>query len=269
MRKALQALAASAFLLTISSYAPAGSIGGLNVSDGPAFLVSQYYSNIPIVIGGTLSGYGKVDSINSIPVGTLCADCELTYRFGGYTVSSVSATDIRYSGGSYQYYLGFGADHDFTTLNGGGSAGDLAEATNGTLFLSLMGHAVDAAGDTFIGRGANIGTLSPTGFGSGLLDVDTAAGGLANSLFDSNSILALFGGPADLQHGMSFTALQPAYPGECPGGAACLRGSADFSGNLSGVAGVPEPGTLGLLVAGLAGWAASRRHASRRNARPR
>src|SRR5438094_474025 len=82
-------------------------------------------------------------------------------------------------GGLIKFYLGFGADNDFTTGNAGGSAGDLAEATNGTLFLTVKGHAVDAAGNTFIGTGVNIGTIVPTGFGSGLLDVDTSAGGIA------------------------------------------------------------------------------------------
>jgi hypothetical protein len=235
------------------------TIGGLEAENGPAFSVSQVYENVPTAIGDTLSGYGRVDSINSIPIGSLCTDCELTYQFGGFIVSSISPTQIRYSGGWYHYYLGFGSDRDFTTLNAGGSAGDLAEATNGTLFLSLMGHAVDAAGNTSIGTGADIGTLTPTGFGSGLLNVDTAAGGIANSFFDTNSIIALFGGPADLQNGMSFTGVQPAYPGECPGGAACLRGSADFSGNVNGLTQVPEPATVALLLAGLAAWGGSRR----------
>jgi hypothetical protein len=247
-RTTLQAVIGSVLLGT-TSYAIAGSIGGMDVSNGPQFLVSQYYSNVPVTIGGTLAGYGRVDSINSIPIGTLCADCELTYQFSGYTVSSVSPTEIRYSGGTYQYYLGFGANHDFTTRNAGGSAGDLAEATNGTLFLSLRGHPIDAAGNTLVGTGVGIGTVSPTGFGSGLLDVNNSLGGIANPFFDTNGILSLFGGNADLQHGSSFTGLQPAYSGECPGGPACLRGSADATGNATGVSSVAAPpGTEALLV---------------------
>src|SRR6266536_3358479 len=141
-RRTLRAVAASAILLATSSTGFAGPIGGLDVANGPTFGVSQTYQNVPTAIGDTLSGYGKVDSINSIPIGSLCSDCELTYQFGGYTVSAVSPTTIRYSCGWYRYYLGFGAQNDFTTLNAGGSAGDLAEATNGTLFLALTGHAV-------------------------------------------------------------------------------------------------------------------------------
>ena len=248
MNKTLLAMAAGAALLGVSSVALAVDIGGLNVPLGTTFAVAQVYENIVTGVGDSLTGYGKVDSINSVAVGSLCSNCELTYQFGGYTVSSISPTEIKFSGGWIKFYLGFGADNDFSTANAGGSAGDLAEATNGTLFLTLKGHDIDAAGNTFLGTGANIGTLFPTGFGTGLADVDTAGGGLANAYYDSNSIPALFGGGnADFQLGSSFSGLNPVYPGECPGGAACVRGSADFT--TTGV--IPEPGTYALLLAGL------------------
>jgi hypothetical protein len=240
---------AAAVLFGVSGLSMAVDIGGLNVPLGPTFSAGQIYENIPTAVGDTLSGYGKIDSISSMPVGSLCTNCELTYQFGGYTVAAVSPTEIKFTGGWVKFYLGFGADNDFTTANAGGSAGDLAEATNGTLFLTLEGHAVDPAGNTFIGTGANIGTISPTGFGSGLADVDTAAGGIANAYFDTNSISSLFGGPADFEIGSDFSALHPVYPGECPGGPACLRGSVDFTATVAAV--VPEPETYALMLAGL------------------
>jgi hypothetical protein len=122
----------------------------------------------------------------------------------------------------------------------------------------LKGHAIDAAGNTFVSTGANIGTTFPTGFGTGLADVVMAAGGIANSFFDTNGIPAAFGGSADFELGSSFSGLNPVYPGECPGGAACVRGSADFTGN---VAAIPEPGTYALMIAGLGvlGFVARRR----------
>lgn len=266
MRKPFLAAAIVAIVIGTCGPALAVDIGGLNVPVGSVFSVAQIYENVPTAIGDTLAGYGKVDSINSIPVGNLCTGCELTYQFGGYTVAAVSPTEIRFSGGFIKFYLGFGADNDFTTGNAGGSAGDLAEATNGTLFLTVKGHAVDAAGNTFIGTGVNIGTIVPTGFGSGLLDVDTNAGGIANAFFDTNSIVALFGGPADFQTGSSFTALNPVYPSECPGGPACLRGSADATGSVRDARNpedVPEPATYFLMLTGLGalGFVSARRRA--------
>jgi hypothetical protein len=234
--------------LGTSTHAHALNVGGLEVSPGSTFAVTQLYENVPVAVGDTLSGYGKVDSINSIAVADLCAGCELTYQFGGYTVSSVSPTAIKFTGGFVKLYLGFGADKDFTTSNAGGSAGDLVEATNGTLFLALKGHPVDAAGNTFIGMGVDIGTLSPTGFGTGLLDVDTSAGGVATTVFDTNAVAALFGGAADFEFGYSFSALHPAYAAECPGGPACVRGSGDLTGTADAV---PEPASHAVFLIAL------------------
>ena len=248
MLKSIRALATAA-ALTCAGSAGAVPIAGVDIPLGQIFAVTQTYQNVPLAVGDTLSGYGKIDSINSAAVSGLCSGCELTYVFGGYAVSSISASEVRFSGGWLKVYAGFGADNDFTTGNAGGSAGDLAEASNGTLFLSLMGHAVDAAGNTFIATGLGIGTASPTGFSTGLLDVDTAAGGAANAYFNSNGVAALFGGgAADAQLGSSFSALAPLYPSECPGGSACLRGSSSV---LATVAAVPEPETAALLLGGL------------------
>jgi len=248
MRKNVLAIAAGAFLFGSTGSALAVTIGGLTLPTGPSFLAGQIYETSSVAsIGDVLAGYGKVDSIGSTAVADLCAGCELTYAFGGYTVSSISASEVRFSGGWVKFYLGYGADKDFSTTNPGGSAGDLAEATNGTLFLSLKGHEVDAAGHTFIGAGVGIGTVMPAGFGTGLADVDTSAGGIANAHFNASAIPALFGGPADFEIGSSFSALHPVYPSECPGGAACLRGSVDLTVTM-----VPEPGSYALWLAGLA-----------------
>jgi hypothetical protein len=249
MRAAVQLIVSSVFLVVTVTHASAGSVGGLEISPGANFAVTQVYENVPVAVGDTLAGYGKVESINSIAVASLCSGCELTYRFGGYTVSSVTPTEVRFTGGFVNLYLGFGADRDFTTANAGGSAGDVVEATNGTRFLSLKGHAVDAAGNTFVGTGTSIGTLTPTGFGTGLLDVDTSASGVANAIFNTNSIAALFGGAADFEIGYSFSALNPVYAAECPGGAACVRGSGDLTTTADPV-GEPERYVV-LLIGGL------------------
>lgn len=87
-------------------------------------------------VGETLTGYGKVESLSSIAIGCLCTGCEPTCQFGGYTVTSISPTEVKFTVGLIKIYLGFGADKDFTTANVGGSAGDVVEATNCALFLS-------------------------------------------------------------------------------------------------------------------------------------
>lgn len=255
MKRTFKAVAGAVFLAA-SSHSMAVNIGGLEVPSGATFAAGQIYENVVDSVGDILTGYGKVDSINSIAVGELCAGCELTFQFGDYEVTSISPTNISFSGGWIRFYLGFGADKDFTTGNAGGSAGDIVEATNGTLFLAMVGHAIDAAGNTFAGTGINIGTVFPTGFGTGLADVDMSMAALANAHFDRNMVPSLFGGGnADFQLGSSFSGLNPVYPGEGDGGAARVRGSADFTSPI------PEPQTYALMLAGLAcvAWVARRR----------
>lgn len=55
--------------------------------------------------------------------------------------------------------------------------------------------------------------------------------------------------PTDVEIGSWFSGLNPVYPGECPGGAAGVRGSADFTGNVTTI---PESGSCALMLAGLA-----------------
>jgi hypothetical protein len=250
MKKTLQAMAASAILLGATTPSRALDIGGLEVPLGATFAVAQVYENVVTAVGQTLSGYGEVDSINGMAVNTLCAGCELTYRFTDYVVTSISATDIKFAGGLITFYLGFGADNDFNAFTSGSSAADLAAATNGAVFLNLMGHPIDAAGNTFAGTGLNIGSATPSGTGSGLADVDTSGTGMANAIFDTNTVPALFGpGNADFLLTSSFNGLFPPHPAECTQGQgpSCVSGSADFRG----VAAIPEPETYALMLAGL------------------
>jgi hypothetical protein len=252
-----QALAAGSFLLAAASPALAVNIGGIELPDSTVFTAGQIYSSIPTAVGGVLSGYGKIDSINSQAVGELCTDCELTYRFTDYIVTSIAPDTITFNGGLIQVYLGTGATKDFSTTNAGGLAGDLIEATNGTLFLTLRGHPVDAAGNTFVSTGANIGTANPVAFGTGLASVDTSAGGIANDYFNGNGIAATYGGAADFQFNSSFSGVNPLYvgQGEC-GATGCLRGSADFS-----AVPIPEPETYALMLSalGVIGYVVNRR----------
>lgn len=261
MKMTLSAIAASVALLGGSGAAMAVDIGGLNIATGPSFAVASVYENVVTGMGQTLSGYGEVSAINGVATNMLCSGCELTYRFTDYIVSSISPTDIKFTGGVVTFYLGFGANNDFNPTNSASSAADLAAATNGTVFLNLMGHAIDGAGSTFAGTGVNIGSTTPSGTGSGLADVAMSGSGIANAFFNTNSVPATFGGGnADFLLTSSFSALFPPHPTECAQGQgpSCLSGSADFRGN---VAAIPEPGTYALMLAGLGvvGWVARRR----------
>jgi hypothetical protein len=271
MKRKLQALAAS-MLLGTATFATAVpvNIGGLTLSSGTIFEVASVYENVITGPGQTLAGVGEISQINGVAVSSLCAGCELTYQFGGYTVTALSPNQIAFSGGYVNFYLGSGADNDFNPFASTGSADDIAAASNGTLFLTLAGHAIDGAGNTFYGGGVNIGTPDAFGFGVGFMDVDATgllngntagAGALANANFNTNSILSAFGGNADLQLGSSFSSLLLPHAGECPGGPMCIAGSVDARGL---VVAIPEPQTYALMLAGLGvvGFLARRRRQS-------
>jgi hypothetical protein len=235
-------------------------IGGLTLEGGPIFEVASIYENVVTAVGQTLRGFGEVTQINGVQIGELCTGCELTFRFDNYTVTSLAPDSIDFTGGVVNFYLGFGGANDFNPLTSASSAADLAAATNGTLFLTLAGHAIDAAGNTFAGTGNNIGGVNAAGNGAGLADV---TGGLAAAFFDTNSVASSFGGMADVQLGSSFSNVFLPHPDECAGagattGPSCLTGSADFRGVINPI---PEPSTYALMLAGLGviGFVASRR----------
>lgn len=266
MKRKLQALASGVFLGAVtSSMAATVNIGGLQLETGPIFQVASIYENVITAEGQELTGVGEVTQINGVAVSSLCTGCELTYEFGGYIVTELSSTEIKFSGGWVNFYLGFDADNDFNPFESGGSAEDVAAAVNGDLFLTLAGHQIDADGNTFAGTGTDIGTANPVGFGAGLLDVDDTGamfgntagpGAMANFYFDTNMIPAAFGGPADFLVDSSFSSAVLPHPDECPEGPMCVAGSASLRGSL-----IPEPETYALMLAGLGvlGFVARRR----------
>jgi hypothetical protein len=251
MKLKIQALAAAA-LLSASSYSMAVNIGGLALPNGPELQIASIFENVVTGVGQTLRGYGEISQINGQAIGSLCAGCELTYTFDNYVVTSLTANNINFTGGTINLYLGYGAANDFNPFSSASSAQDLAAASNGTLFLTLKGHAIDSLGNTFSGSGNNIGGANAAGNGSGLADV-AHAGGIADAYFDTNGVGSLFGGNADIQLGSSFSNVFLPHPGECSGaaptGIACLAGSADLRGVVA--APVPEPSTYALMAAGL------------------
>lgn len=252
--------------LAFSGSVLAVNIGGLEVGIGPHFQVASIFENVITGNGQTLAGVGRVTQINGFAVGDLCTGCELTYQFGGFTSQNFGTTSADFTGGWANFYLDFGGI-DFNPLSPGSTtAGDITAATDGILFLTLMGHnnLVSGVNSVLFATGANFGTGTDTGTGTALLDVDltgsafgniAGAGAIANSFFNTNSINDNLMGTADFQFGSSFSSVVIPHPSECPGGAECLSGSAD----LRGLVQIPEPATLALLGAGLLGFAARSR----------
>lgn len=247
---------AGAFAAAANAQA-AVEIGGIVFDPGFHIEVASLYENPVFAVGQTLGGYGEVTQINGSA--GFCAGglgtCELTYQFGGYVVSAISPTSITFTGGWVNFYVGTGANNDFNPFVSVSSAADLAAATNGALWLTLVGH--DNGGFTLQGGGANIGTNNAIGSGGGLLDVDftglangntVGAGALANGNFNSNTQSDLLGGFADIQFSSSFGTGVVPHPGECQVGilTSCLPGSATMRGLV-----IPEPASLALIGAGL------------------
>ena len=259
-KKLLKSLIVAGALASSASAQATVNLGGILIDPGFHIEVTSLYENPVTKIGDMLSGYGQVTQINGSSA--FCAGglgtCELTYRFTDYVVSSISSTGVSFTGGKVNFYVGTSATStmDFNPYTSASSAADIAAATNGLLWLTLTGH--DNGGFTLQGTGSNIGSGGgDIGFGGGLLDVNLAGGGVANSNFDTNSQNDLIGGKADFQFASSFGTGVVPHPAECAAGilTSCLPGSA----TLRGVA-LPEPTSLALLGAGLlAGGIASRR----------
>jgi hypothetical protein len=203
--------------------------------------------------GQTLQGYGEINTINGNPLYcAVDANCRLFFTFTNYVSQNFSANASQFTGGVvHVYYDPNGSTHNLLSFS---SLADIAYINALNPFVEMDGHGNlgggAAASSTLRSTGDQTG--ANLGFsGTGLLDVNTAAFGLAavRAYLNGNSQVDAIGGLADILITTSgsdsvLNANDPACTGAA--GQFCIQGSADLRGRTV----IPEPGSLAL--AGLA-----------------
>jgi hypothetical protein len=259
----LSLFAAALLGSTAASATPIITIDGVSIetgltAGGTIKSSESSYENVITEVGQTLRGVFQVAQITGVNTG-------ITYQYGnnnaflhgvfdGFVAQSITnngtTTEILFTGGSLRYYV---SNTDTFTFNSDPAPGvsvtgqntDFANAQMGALWLDLRPDTIDAAGHTLR---ITIPGLSLTSFAGAAafawLDV---IGGDAATAFNTNSFtdnaFGTFGSGDDVKF---------------QGGAnSDVAGDWPISGdNFIKANAVPEPLTLSLFGAGLAGAAA-------------
>ena len=266
MKKTFVAAAISAAFVSVP--AMAAIVGGINLpTPVPIFEATTVYENVvniggipSLAPGATIDGYGIVNQINGIS--NFCVGgfgtCELTYRFGGFVLKpGATPSVLDFTGGWVDFYVATGAQVNFNPFASVGQAQDIADATDGTLWLSLTGHTfldlLSGRTGTLLSTGTNLGSGTDAGTGIGQLNV---VSGLAAAYLDTNTVSDHLGGYADLDLTSSFSVVGAPPHGQTP-----LAGVVSLAGRSQNV---PEPELISLLGIGALGLGfAARRKAAK------
>jgi hypothetical protein len=215
---------------------------------------STLYETIATEVGQTFSGYGQISAINGTT--SFCATCQLTYEFGGYTLTTAGAS-FTASGGWLNVYVQDTGALGYTAFN----SLIKSTATDGDLWLGLIWSSAwfDSLGTvplgtTLAGTVTIPNSTAASGQGAGYFDVLAgAAGGLAAAYLDTNSQP----GGADFTYTSSF---QPLPGGNTISNGGIVVATHVGTNEVIGISQIPEPATLALLGLGLVGLGLARRN---------